>query len=246
MVAPYYERDGVTLYLGDCLDVLPTLGPVDLAVADPPYTFGLASTSVERKAGSWGDLMNGARWYADWLGELKRLTAERQGAAWVFNSWRSFPVLAKAAHDVWPIESLLVWDKVSIGPGGTRGLRPRYELVALHGHPGFRIPDRGVPDIWEVKRAPHRPDRHPAEKPYQLVFKLLAAAGVHYDEDYAVLDPFAGSGVTLLAARGLGYRAVGIEVEERYAEAIVRRLEVSDGGDGSNVREDLGEVPRGR
>ena len=223
---PYYDRDGIVLYLGDCLEILPELGQdFDLAVADPPYTFGLASSSGERKAGSWGDLMNGARWYGDWLAELKRHTAARQGAAWVFNSWRSFPVLAKAAHDVWPIESLLVWDKMSIGPGGTRGLRPRYELVALHGQPGFRIPDRGVPDIWEVKRAPQRPDRHPAEKPYALVHKLIAATGLHYDEDYVVLDPFAGSGVTLLAARGLGYRAVGIEIEERYAEAIARRLE---------------------
>ena len=119
---PYYEASGVTIYHGDCREVLPEVSGVGLAVTDPPYVFGIASTANEGKCGGWGDLMNAAAWYAIILAHLKRLTNSSQGAAWVFNSWRSFPVLARAAYEAaWGIESLLVWDKDWIGLGGSRG-----------------------------------------------------------------------------------------------------------------------------
>jgi len=164
--------------------------------------------------------MNSATWYASWLSECHRLTANHSGAAWIFNSWRSFPILAKAAHDArWPIESLLVWDKQWIGPGGSRGLRPSYELVALFAHPGFAITDRGLPDIWQSKWAALKPHGHPAEKPEALVGRLIRESDAQH-----VLDPFCGSGTTLAAARLLGVTAVGIEAEERYCEMAAQRL----------------------
>jgi site-specific DNA-methyltransferase (adenine-specific) len=219
-MTPYYEQDGITIYHGDCRDVLPQLGSFDLVVADPPYSFGMASTFQESKAGSWADLMNAATWYASWLNECRRITANRAGAAWVFNSWRSFPILARAAHESgWPIESLLVWDKQWIGPGGLRGLRPSYELVALFAHPEFSLEDRGLPDIWASKWSALKPHGHPAEKPQALVARLIRESNAHN-----VLDPFCGSGTTLAAAKGLGYTAVGIEAEERYCEIAARRL----------------------
>lgn len=193
---------------------------VDLVVTDPPYSFGMASTAQEGKAGSWADLMNAAAWYASWLVECKRLTANRAGAAWVFNSWRSFPILARAAYDArWGIESLLVWDKQWIGPGGTRGLRPSYELVALFAHPEFSLEDRGLPDVWQAKWSSIKPHGHPAEKPEALIGRIIRESGGDI-----VLDPFMGSGSTLAAAAKLGIRAIGIEAEERYCEIAARRL----------------------
>lgn len=147
-VTPYYDDGTCVIYHADCRDILPELGSVDLVVTDPPYSFGLASTAQEGKAGGWADLMNSSAWYASWLKECRRLTANRSGAAWVFNSWRSFPILARAAYEVpWPIESLMVWDKQWIGPGGVRGLRPSYEMVALFAQPAFALANRGLPDI---------------------------------------------------------------------------------------------------
>ncbi len=220
---PYYEdaEAGITIYHGDALEVLPELSSVDLVVTDPPYTFGIASTAQEGKAGGWGDLMNSATWYAAWLRECRRLTESRQGAVWVFNSWRSFPVLARTAYQLgWPIESLLVWDKEWIGPGGNKGLRPAYELVALFAQPGFAIANRGLPDVWRSKWSSIKPSGHPAEKPVDLVGRIIAESG-----GGLVLDPFCGSGTTLVAAKILGHRAVGCEIEERYCEIAARRLQ---------------------
>jgi len=220
MSEPYYSDDGVTLYLGDAMEILPTIPTARLIVTDPPYSFGLASTQQEGKAGGWGDLMNNAHWYALWLTEAKRITANRSGAAWVFNSWRSFPTLARAAYSSrWPITSLLVWDKQWIGPGGQQGLRPSYELVALFAHDAFALADRGLPDIWPVQWASQRPNGHPAEKPVDLLLRIIQESG-----GGRVVDPFAGSGSTLVAAKLAGQEAIGIEIEERYCEIAARRL----------------------
>jgi DNA modification methylase len=213
-VSPYYEHSGITIYHGDCREVMPELGGVGLVVTDPPYVFGIASTAKEGKAGGWGDLMNSASWYALLLREFARMTVNSQGAAWIFNSWRSFPVLARAAYEAqWGIESLLVWDKEWIGPGGNRGLRPSYELVALFAHHDFQI------SIWRSQWAGLKPSGHPAEKPVSLLAKIIRESGGDL-----VLDPFLGSGSTLVAAKQEGRRAIGIEIEERYCEMAAVRL----------------------
>jgi DNA modification methylase len=220
MMTPYYEQDGITIYHGDCREILPTLQSVRLVVTDPPYVFGIASTAQEGKAGGWGDLMNSSIWYESWLSEVKRLTVNAQGCAWVFNSWRSFPVLARAAYGIsWPVESLMVWDKEWIGPGGQRGLRPSYEVAALFAHPDFAIKDRGLPDIWRSQWSSLKPNGHPAEKPVPLLAKMIRESG-----GGLVLDPFMGSGSTLVAAKREGEPAIGIEVEERWCEIAAKRL----------------------
>ena len=219
-MVPYYEdpKAGIVIYHGDCREVLPSIATADLVIADPPYLFGLAST--EGKVG-WADLMNSAFWYASWLSEIKRITVNSAGAAWVFNSWRSFPVLAKAACDAsWAIESLLVWDKDWIGPGGTRGLRPQYELIALFVQPTFALANRSLPDVWRHKwMTTIGVTDHRAEKPAPLVEKLIRESG-----GLLVLDPFMGSGTTLVAAKNLGRRAIGVEAEERHCESAAKRL----------------------
>ena len=220
MIRPYYEQDGIVIYHADSRDVLPMLPSVSLVVTDPPYVFGIASTAQEGKSGGWGDLMNSAVWYATWLRECHRLTENSQGAAWVFNSWRSFPVLARAAYEArWGIESLLVWDKDWIGPGGQRGLRPSYELAALFCHPQFALADRGLPDIWKHQWSSQKPNGHPAEKPVDLHRRIIRESG-----GGLVLDPFLGSGTTLVAAKAEGCAAIGIEIEERWCAVAAERL----------------------
>ena len=217
----YYKDEFTTLYHGDCLELLPSISNVALVIADPPYSFGLGS-SIEHKAGSWHDLMNNSTFYMRWLAECRRATITQQGAVWVFNSWRSFPTLARAAADLkWRIESLLVWDKDWIAAGGPKGLRPSYELVALFCQAGFAMPNRGLPDIWTHPWGAVKPTGHPAEKPLALCERLVKESG---KEGGTVLDPFAGSGTTLLAAKNAGRRAIGIEADERFCEMAVLRL----------------------
>lgn len=219
---PYYEQNGILIYHGDCRDILPELSVgVTAVITDPPYVFGLASSGSEMsKVGGWGDLMNASVWYESWLSEVKRLTENLSGSAWVFNSWRSFPVLARASTSLrWPIESLMVWDKIWLGAGGQRGLRPSYELVALFCHADFQISNRSLPDIWRCHWSSYKP-HHPAEKPVALLSKIIHCSGPG-----SVLDPFSGSGSTLVAAKSQGCPAIGIEIEERHCETAARRLE---------------------
>ena len=216
-MTPYYQDDLVTIYHGDALDVLPDMRFVDLVVADPPYTFGLASTKYESAAGSWGDLMNNAYWYAAWLREVRRVT---RGSAWVFNTWRSFPVLARAAFQAgWPIDSLLIWDKGANGPGDMGRLRNTYEMVAQFSAPDFAF-IRGNRDIWTEPRiqSATKDRQHPAEKPVPLFRRLIVETGAT-----SLLDPFTGSGSALVAAKDAGIRAIGIEIEERYCEIAANR-----------------------
>lgn len=216
---PYYQDSLVTLYHGDCREIISELSAVRLVVTDPPYVFGIASTAKEGKAGGWGDLMNSATWYADLLRQFRRLVENGGGAAWIFNSWRSFPVLARAAYEAqWGVESLLVWDKQWIGPGGSKGLRPSYELVALFASPTFAMANRGLPDIWQAQHSSYREFGHPAEKPVDLLSRIISESGPG-----AVCDPFAGSGSTLVAAKALGRRTIGIEIEERWCEVAANR-----------------------
>lgn len=213
-----------TLYLGDCLEILPTLGKVDAVVTDPPYGINTKSDG-NGKLSPWADLCNAAFWYADWFRTCRALLeaphGTGSGALWTFLNWRSLVTFQKAAMDIgWPIESLLVWDKCWIGPGGPRGLRPSYELVALFCAGDFAISDRGLPDIQRFPMASHKPNGHPAEKPEAALDWLVKHSG-----GSLTLDPFMGSGTTGVACAKLGRRFIGIEIEPRYFDIACRRIE---------------------
>jgi site-specific DNA-methyltransferase (adenine-specific) len=223
--APYYTDEAVSLYQGDALELLPRLGSATVAcvLTDPPYIIGAVSAgTLGGKAGGWADMMNSSLWFAAWYREVMRVLKPR-GCFWTFCNWRSLPVVMRAACDVsQPITSMLVWDKQWIGPGGTQGLRPSYELVALMSRPDFAIPDRGVPDIWRQPASSFKENGHPAEKPEPLMRRLLQCLELRPGD--WVLDPFMGSGTTGVAARSLGLRFLGIEAEPRWCEVAARRI----------------------
>lgn len=216
---PYYDHDGITIYHGDCREILPHLPKVDLVLTDPPYGINTKS-SINTKLSQWADLCNAAFWYSDWMRCCRdRLTHD--GAMWTFLNWRSMVTFQKASCEIsWDIESLLVWDKCWIGPGGHVGLRPSYELAALFAMPEFSIPDRGLADIQRFKWASAKPSGHPAEKPIDLISWLIKTSGNHS----MIADPFMGSGTTLIAAKNLNRKAIGIEIEEKYCKIAVKRL----------------------
>lgn len=225
MVVPYYVDGQSTIYHGDALEVLPTLpaGSVSCVVTDPPYVIGAVSAgSLASKAGGWADMMNSALWFAEWY-RLALATLKRSGSFWTFLNWRSLPVVLRAAQAVdQAVTSMLVWDKAWIGPGGTQGLRPSYELVALMARPDFAIPDRGVADIWRFPVSAYKEHGHPAEKPVPLVRRIIEVSAV--PSGGLILDPFMGSGTAAVAARDQGRDFVGIEAEERWCELAARRL----------------------
>jgi len=205
---------------GDCLEVLKTLpmGSVDASVTDPPYGINTKSDG-NGKLSPWADLCNASLWYRTWMGECRRVLSE-SGCLWSFFNWRSLTTFQKASCDLgWPIESVLVWDKAWIGPGGSRGLRPSYEMVGMWAREGFSIEDRGIADIAQFKWASFKPTGHPAEKPVSLLAWLVAISGAR-----TVCDPFCGSGSSGVAALQRGASFIGIEQDEDWANFARRRI----------------------
>ena len=163
-------------------------------------------------------MLNASYFYKETWQECYRLL-KPDGAMWVFNSWRSFPCLMKGMVDAGrSMESLLVWDKDCMGTGGTKGLRPSYEVVALSCKGDFAISNRSIRDVQRFKWRTYKPN-HPAEKPVELIKWLISISG----NAHLILDPFLGSGTTLLAAKELGRTALGFEVNSAYEQTIRRR-----------------------
>lgn len=211
-----------TLYLGDALDIVPTLqaGSIDLVVSDPPYMINSKSDG-QGKLSPWADMTNGSRFVAEWIG-ASRVKLSQTGGLWSFTNWRSLVTMQKASCDLrWPIESMLVWNKQWIGPGGQKGLRPSYELVALFAQPDFAIDDRGLPDIKNCLWSSIKPNGHPAEKPVELLRWLI---DISTPTKAVVADWFMGSGSSGVAAVQLGRPFIGIEMDEAWFDVACRRI----------------------
>ena len=217
-MTPYYDQDGIKIYHGDCREVLPNLSRVGSVITDPPYSINTKSDGVG-KINPWADYCNAAIFYSWWLKESKRVICD-DGCVWSFLNWRSTVSFQKASCDVmWPIESMLIWDKCWIGPGGMRGLRPSYEMVALWANLDFSIENRALSDVQAFKWSSKKPF-HPAEKPVSLMQWLIETT----PSRSMILDPFMGSGSTLRAAKDLGRPGIGIEINESYCEIAAERL----------------------
>ena len=216
----------IRLLHGDCLELLGEIpdNSVDLILTDPPYMINTKSDG-KGKVNPWADYCNAALWYKAWISACReKLTPS--GGLWTFLNWRSFVTFQKAACDIgWPIESVLVWDKCWIGPGGAKGLRPSYELVALFANPDFRIDDRSLSDIQRFKWSAFKPHGHPAEKPVALCQWLIENSS---REGATVADIFMGSGTVGEACVNTGRNFIGIELDAGYFETAKRRIEEAE------------------
>lgn len=225
MSDPWKRREVIgdaVLYLGDCLEILPTLPKVDAVITDPPYLMGSASTRAPagRFRSRVGDWTNAATWYVAWM-RLCWDVLVRDGSAWVCCNWRSVPTLMIASDQLGAQQaSLVVWDKEWIGVGPLNGLRQRYELVMHLAKEDHAIKDRAAPDIWPIKWASARPSGHESEKPVGLPRRALELTGAH-----SCIDPFMGSGTTGVACMNLGRKFIGIEIEPKYFDIACRRVD---------------------
>ena len=212
--APYYSADGITLFLGDCREILPEIDPGGcLLITDPPY--GIAyQTSMK------GDGRN-AGWRNTQIAGDADTTCRDFALAWIGNGPGAvFGSPKIARRDGW--RGVLIWDK---GPQSGMGdlsfpWKPSWEEIAVYGFGWTGRRDEGVLKQYPMVSRECMGRVHPNEKPAPLCAHLLDKA----PGGLIVVDPFAGSGSVLVAAKQLGRRALGIEIEEKYCRIIVERL----------------------
>jgi site-specific DNA-methyltransferase (adenine-specific) len=236
-IKPYYQDDAVTLYHGDCREILPTLGRFDLLLTDPPYGVtqqGWDSINSVRQIIASAPLSvftTGERLLAmlitelpdmyrhiwvwdrvnhntDFLNASRRPMRSHELIA-VFSKEAQYkfePVMRPGYHKVRQTQA------VSSGNGtyGNKGPEKGYGAVKTELHPRSIIDFRGSKSNSQL---------HPTEKPVPLYEYLLQS----YPADLTV-DPWMGSGTTLVAAKNCGRKCIGIEMEERYCEIAANRL----------------------
>lgn len=230
---------GWTMMHGDMLSIMRSFQPntFDAIITDPPYASGGAKPSEKTRqtsqkysslrgdkalpefAGEQKDQRSWTNWCAEWLSEARR-ACKPGGVLVVFIDWRMAPCLADAIQWAgWIWRGQVVWDKMASRP--QRGRFRQQSEFALWASNGPLPVDRPVKCLPGVFRYANPAKRiHLTEKPLQLmrdVVKICAPGG-------RILDPFAGAGTTVLAARLEGYEAVGIEVTDAYYKLASDRV----------------------
>lgn len=213
---PYYDDGrGIVLYHGDCRDVFPLLPPIDAVVTDPPYGVGLGTANNQTRDGTHlgkAGYLSYDDTYEAFIGSIvprinEALAIAKRGAVW------TGPHIHEQAK---PTAIGGVWCPAATGrtPWGSKNFLP----LLLYGnppHPGRHRPtvlrSNATSDDWG----------HSVAKPMEWMNWTVVLAS---EEGETILDPFAGSGTTLRAAKDLGRRAIGIELDERYCEIAAERL----------------------
>ncbi len=206
MIKPYYSRDGIEIYHGDCLEIMPTLDrKFDLILTDPPYGVGKA------------------KWDFDVFGLLNKscvlmssLMADNAVCFW-FYATRFLSETINATKSI-PYRWQFIWYASNNMIHGDIGFA-KYTGCLVLGHGKAW---REMKDLIEVPVVPDPQNEHPTPKPLKVIKYIIKNAT---KENNAILDPFLGSGTTLVAAAELGRQAVGIEIEEKYCEIAAKRVE---------------------
>lgn len=203
-MTPYYQDSAVTIYHGDCREILPTMPNVDLVLTDPPYGMSFVSNfRIQKHSKIHGD------------GELPLdlimlSISKADRAAYIFCRWDN---LSQLQHP----KSVIAWVKNNWSMGDLEHEHGRqWEACCFYPKDGHEFLKR-IPDVILCDRTGN--DLHPTEKPINLMTKIISANVGDF-----ILDPFMGSGTTLRAAKDLGRKAIGIEIEEKYCEIAAKRM----------------------
>lgn len=239
----YYQDDSVTLFHGDCLDVMRTMADesVDIVVTSPPYNMGLVPggngrgmyrPGASNKAGRFRDgygahddaMEQGAydAWQREVLAECWRVS--RLGVFYNHRPRVEHGVLREPLGNDFgiPLRQRIIWNRGTGIDVNLRAFCTRGEYVFLFAKPDFKLASHamsGMGDVWDLGIDREMTGKHPAPFPVALPARCIEAVGAK-----SVLDPFVGSGTTLRAAADLGISGIGIELEEKFCDLTMSRL----------------------
>lgn len=243
MLKPFYQEDGVTIYNGDSPLIMGHLRDesIDMIWTDLPYGHANNDNDLQSLRKNKGGIHSRkiandtpaafrCVFNAALVQAVRVLKKDSCCCCCCCGGGGPNPTFAFVADrmDSFGMQfyHTVIWDKMNIGLGWK--YRRQYEMLMIAHRSGGKIawnPDaKAVSNIY--KKSLPKKKHHPNEKPVEMPAYFI---GLHTRPGDLVLDPFMGSGTTLLAARALGRRVIGIELDQSYCETAVERLRQSDG-----------------
>jgi len=215
---PYYQDEWVTIYHGDCREILPELPKVDLVLTDPSYGVNFKKSGEPYMAGDSVNLMPLI------LPMLYKLL-KPEGALFIFSSVANLKDFLYSFETYFKMHNIIIWDKVNpIYPHSKAHFQMQYEPI-IYGSRGLHyIKAKRPSDIVRCPIVRGKKRVHPTQKPVELLVELLNPLLV---TGQLILDPFLGSGTTALASIKTKNKCIGIEIEEKYCEIAANRCSQS-------------------
>lgn len=198
----YYQDDYATIYHGDCRDILPELPKVDLVLTDPPWNLNYFNDDNK----SWDE-------YTEWLDSIKKILEIKSKNVWIFQSTKAVPHVAHIFKGWYMFASIKNFCQMVPSK-----LPNAFDIAFYNSNEGYKGNGRNwhLGNNANIKNAG---TGHPTSRPLDTIRFIISMF------DYiTILDPFMGSGTTLRAAKDLGRKSTGIEIEEKYCEIAAERL----------------------
>ena len=205
MDKPYYQDDWVTIYHGDCREILPELPKVDLVLTDPPYGIGLDYNEYEDSPENLVELIKTVLPMLRGMGKRVLLTSG------VLNQWL-YP------QPDW----VLAWIIPTTNSGSSKWGFSCWQPILAYGDDPYLTNGLGrrMDTITGMSKRLIDYD-HPCPKPLDIWKKIILRASVSKED--IILDPFLGVGTTVVASKELNRKCIGIEIEEHYCEIAANR-----------------------
>jgi len=200
---PYYQDDAVTIYHGDCREILPTPGVVDLVLTDPPYNVGLDYSDGDNRS-------DYPSWSREWFDLSPRPLVFTCGNI-------NLGMWMRIEDPKW----ICCWFKANQASPCALGGFSVWEPILVYGTLPKKLTQDGWYNLVSFQERQNGAGDHPAPKTLSMWRRLTE---VFTEPGQLILDPFMGSGTTLRAAKDLGRKAIGIEIEERYCEIAANRM----------------------
>jgi hypothetical protein len=231
-MTPYYEQDGIVIYHGDCRSLLQPLIPIHHVITDPPYDDETHDGARTAKRNADGDVDPQGHRIAinfdplDVAEMLPRMLAIARRWTIAFCSLEMLGTYRAVGADAWIRGGF--WRRPDGAPQftGDRPGQPGEGIAVLHrplsmGREGRTRWNGGGRHAYYEFNVVKTLRLHPTQKPEGLMSAIVRD---FTDPGETILDPFMGSGTTLVAAKRLGRKAIGIELEEKYCEIAAKRL----------------------
>lgn len=221
---PYYEHGGITIYHGDCREIVPFLPSVGLIITDPPFSQNTHKNAKSNRGKGHGNTaIDFPAIDFPAIESLFKVLGEKCDRWLVsFLDWRHIHPLESTPVEPWNFVRFGVWVKTNPMPqiSADRPANGWDGIAYLHNSKG-KMRWNGGGSHGNYIGPVITDGLHPTAKPLNFMLSLVERFS---DPGDVILDPFAGSGTTLRAAKDLGRKAIGIEIDRKYCDVAIRRL----------------------